>query len=288
MGRFRDRHAAAEVAQTNSTTPDRALEASGPGALLEARLRAAALAGTFHLHYQPLVSVHDGRLHALEALLRWESDTGRVSPGTFVPVLEATGLIADVGPWILAQACDQARPWLDAVPDLLLAVNISPQQIVPGFAESVLDILQISGIRPERLSLELVRPAAIVDPVAAWNELRRVKSFGVRLVVDDFGALGSSIADLRRFCVDAVKIDPSLVAGLGHSADDEAIVAALISLAHALGMQAIAESVENEAQLQLLRALGCDLAQGFHLIEPLAPAAVDLLLSGATADLKVA
>lgn len=289
MGMFR-RHSAAQATQPNSETPARpsaAPQAATPQGLLEARLREAVVGGAFHLHYQPVVSVIDGRPRALEALLRWESDTGRVAPGTFIPVLEATGLIKDVGPWILSQACLQARPWLEAVPDLVLAVNVSPQQLVAGFAESVLDIVQISGLRPEHLCLELVRPAAISDPVTAWSELRRVKSLGVRLFVDDFGALGSSIADLRRFRVDAVKIDPTLVSGLGHNPEDEAIAAALVSLAHALGMLAIAEGVETEAQLQRLRALGCDLAQGYHLFEPLAPAGVDLLLQGATTTLTV-
>ncbi len=287
MGRFRDRHAAVQAAPDDNADlgPPTSPSASTQG-LLEARLRDAVVTGKFHLHYQPLVSVIDGRPRVLEALLRWESATGRVSPGTFVPVLEATGLIRDVGPWILSEACHQARSWVEDVPDLLLAVNIAPGQIVPGFADSVLDILRISGMRPEKLCLELVRPASIADPVAAWGELRRLKSSGVRLFLDDFGALGSSIADLRRFCIDAVKIDPSLVSGLGRSPEDEAIVAALIALAHALGMQTIGEGVETAAQLQRLRGLGCDLAQGFHLIEPQAPAAIDRLLRDTPATLK--
>jgi EAL domain-containing protein (putative c-di-GMP-specific phosphodiesterase class I) len=274
--RFRDRHSAASTSSDVSVPEP---SPASPEGLLEARLRDAVVAGRFHLHYQPVVSVLDGRPQALEALLRWESDAGRVAPGTFIPVLEATGLIREVGPWILAQACRQARNWLDGVPDLLLAVNVSPNQIEPGFAESVLDILTDTGLPAAQLCLELVRPAAIADPASAWNELRRVKSYGVRLFVDDFGALGTSIADLRRFAVDAVKIDSSLVAGLGRDPGDEAIVTALVSLAHALGMQCIAEGVETEAQLQRLRTLGCDLAQGFHLSEPLAPAAVGRLLA---------
>lgn len=288
MGRFRDRNAAAQVAHTNDRAPagQSLLSAGSAQSLLEARLREAVVAGSFHLHYQPLVSVVDGRPRALEALVRWESGAGRVTPGTFIPVLEATGLITEVGPWILAQACQEARPWVEESPDLLLAVNVSPQQIVPGFADSVLDILEISGLPPGRLCLELIRPASIADPTAAWNELRRVKTSGVRLFVDDFGALGSSIADLRRFSIDAVKIDSTLIAGLGRNAEDEAIVAALVSLAHALGMQSIAEGVETEAQWLRLRGLGCDLAQGFHLVEPLAPGEVSHYLSSAGATLN--
>ncbi|MGH8974005.1 MAG: EAL domain-containing protein [Acidimicrobiia bacterium] len=280
MGMFRDRHSATPAAPANAEPP---APAGGQQGLLEARLRDAVVAGRFHLHYQPVVSVLDGRLRAVEALLRWESDTGRVAPDTFIPVLEATGLIREVGPWILAQACRQARSWLDTDPNLLVAVNVSPNQIGPDFADSVLDVLTDTGLPAAQLCLELIRPAAIADPVAAWNELRRVKSYGVRLFVDDFGALGSSIADLRRFAVDAVKIDPSLVAGLGRDPGDEAIVTALVSLAHALGMQAIAEGVETEAQLQRLRALGCDLAQGYHLSEPLAPAAIAVQLEAPAA-----
>lgn len=288
MGRFRDRHTHDQAAENNFQVPAQGQDpASANGRLLEHRLREAVADGKFHLNYQPVVSIADGRPVALEALLRWKSQTRPVTPGTFIPVLEATGLIRDIGPWILSEACREARSWLENVPDLVLAVNVSPLQLVPGFAESVLDILKITGVAPERLCLELVRPASIADPVVAWSELRGVKNLGVRLSVDDFGALGSSIADLRRFCVDTVKIDQSLVSGLVHNPDDDAIVGALIALARALRMQTIAEGVETAAQYQRLHELGCDFAQGFHLIPPLAPEAVETFLQEAPTVLKL-
>jgi EAL domain-containing protein (putative c-di-GMP-specific phosphodiesterase class I) len=269
MGMFKNRR--------TKKVPAATARDAAPGsneALLEARLRDAVAGGRFHLHYQPLVAVGTGDIVGVEALLRWESDAGRVAPATFMPVLEATGLVNDVGPWVLARACRDARTWFDTEPDLFVAVNVSPQQLEPGFADWVLGTLGATGVAPARLALELIAPAFIVDPAAAWIELRRLKTAGVRLFVDDFGALGSSIADLRRFAVDAVKIDTSFVAGVGRNAEDDAVVTGIITLAHALGMRTIAEGVETADQLRHLQDLGCDLAQGFHIMEPVDAAAV--------------
>ena len=274
MGMFKNRTAVEHAAGTAPVTTSHAVAPSAGEELLEARLRDAVAGGKFHLHYQPLVAVGTGNVVGVEALLRWESEAGRVSPATFMPVLEATGLVNDVGPWVLARACRDARTWFDAQPDLFVAVNVSPQQLEAGFADWVLGTLGATGLTPERLALELIAPAFIVDPTVAWAELRRLKAAGVRLFVDDFGALGSSIADLRRFAVDAVKIDTSFVAGLGRNAEDDAVVTGIITLAHALGMRTIAEGVETAAQLSRLQNLGCDLAQGFHIMEPVDAAAV--------------
>ena len=278
MGMFKNRTAVEQVAGTAPVPTTRAAAPRASEELLEARLREAVAGGTFHLHYQPLVAVDTGNVVGVEALLRWESETGRVAPATFIPVLEATGLVNDVGPWVLARACRDAQPWFADQADLFVAVNVSPQQLEPGFADWVLGTLGATGLTPERLALELIAPAFIVDPTAAWVELRRLKAAGVRLFVDDFGALGSSIADLRRFAVDAVKIDTSFVAGVGRDREDDAVVAGIITLAHALGMRTIAEGVETPAQLDRLQALGCDLAQGFYIKEPVEAAAVGRLL----------
>jgi EAL domain-containing protein (putative c-di-GMP-specific phosphodiesterase class I) len=261
-------------------TQDPQLDATDPEErLLEQRLREAVAAGKFHLQYQPLVRVSDGDVVGFEALLRWDSETGRVYPARFLPMLESSGLVHDVGPWVLAQACGDARPWLESHPELTVAVNVSPQQVEAGFAQWVLGTLSTMGVAPERLCLELIRPAFIADPAEAWSELRRLKTEGVRLSVDDFGTLGSSIADLRRFAIDWVKIDSSFVAGLGHSAEDEAAVQAIIALAHALRLQTVAEGVETKIQLERLQDLGCDLAQGFLLMEPVSASGVATLLA---------
>ena len=246
--------------------------------ILEDRLRHAVAGLRFHLAYQPVVSVADGGIVGLEALLRWESEAGRVTPATFIPLLEATGLVKDLGPWIIGEACRESLPWVQTHPDLFVTVNVSPQQLQAGFSDTVLEVIRQARFDAGRLCLELIQPAFIADPDVAWNELRRLKQAGVRLLVDDFGALGSSIADLRRFAVDAVKIDDSFVAELGRNSDDDAVVAAIITLAHALGMETVAEGVETAAQLELLRDLGCDLAQGFHFAKPVAAPELQALL----------
>lgn len=270
MSIFKPRHRRHGTADHSplATSPGLVPVASLNGKILEDRLREAVAGHKFQLHFQPVVAVAGQRVAGVEALLRWESEVGRVTPATFLPVLEETGLINDLGPWVVAEACRQARPWIDADPHLFIAVNVSPHQLVPGFADTVLGTLSTLGFPSSALSLELVRPTNIEDPTTAWAELRRLKTDDVRIVVDDFGALGSSIADLRRFAVDAVKIDPMFVHGLGWTEEDEAVVAAVINLAHVLGLQTVAEGVETAIQADRLLALGCDLAQGFHFLEP--------------------
>ncbi|MGH8992937.1 MAG: EAL domain-containing protein [Acidimicrobiia bacterium] len=255
--------------------------------LLEQRLREAVAAGKFDLRYQPIISVADGQIVAVEALLRWESEVGRVPAAAFVPILEATGLVNDVGPMVMAKACREARSWIDAHPGLILTVNISPQQLQVGFADWVLGTLAATRFPADQLCLDLMQTTFIADPTVAWTELRRLKSAGVSLFLDDFGSSGSSIADLRRFSVDAVKIDPTFVSGLGNSAEDESVVEALIALAHALGMRTVAEGVETAVQLERLEALGCDLAQGFHIMEPSPASDVTAALASSRAALAV-
>ena len=234
----------------------------------EQQVREAAEDQRFHLHYQPLFSVADDAVIGVEALLRWDSDAGRIAPTRFVPVLESTGLIDAVGEWVLAEACAELAAWPRPDGPGLLSVNVSAHQLTTGFANMVLGTLAAAGFPADRLCLELTNPARLEDSAVAWSELRQLKACGVRLFIDDFGTAGASLVDLRRFVVDAVKIDQSFIKGMTHHRDDEAIVAALIGLAHALEMQAIAEGVETAAQLDRLKALGCDLAQGFHFGAP--------------------
>ena len=245
---------------------------------LEYQVREAAEHRRFHVHYQPLFSVPDDSVIGVEALLRWDSDSGPVSPARFVPILESTGLIGPIGEWVLAEACSELGAWPRPDGPGLLCVNISAHQLVPGFANLVLGTLAASGFPADRLCLELTNPARLDDLSGetpgspgystAWAELRQLKACGVRLFIDDFGTAGASLVDLKRFVVDAVKIDASFVKGMSHDEEDDAIVAALVGLAHTLGMLAIAEGVETGAQLERLKALGCDLAQGFHFGAP--------------------
>jgi EAL domain-containing protein (putative c-di-GMP-specific phosphodiesterase class I) len=245
----------------------------GPETAFAREVQRAAEQGRFHLDYQPLFSVRDETPVGVEALLRLDTDSGRAAPGRFVPVLEDSGMIGSVGEWVLTTAARELAGWNASGAAPLLAVNVAAGQLEPGFAEVVLRALEAAALPASRLCLELTHPARISDPVAAWAELRNLKYCGVRLFIDDFGTAGASIVDLKRFVIDAVKVDPSFVHGLGVNGDDDAIVAALIGLAHSLGMQAIAEGVETPEQYTRLRELGCDLAQGFLLGSP-APASV--------------
>ncbi|HEY3238879.1 MAG TPA: EAL domain-containing protein [Acidimicrobiia bacterium] len=230
------------------------------------RIREAVEARRFHLYYQPVVSVAGGEVVGVEALLRLNSDVGRVRSEIFLPLLDSGQLWGEVGLWVLERACREALPW--AADELWLTVNVAAQQLDAGYAAGVLKTLEATGFPPELLCLELTTTAGLRDPILAWTELRILKSRGVGLLIDDFGTAGSSIADLVSFRLDAVKIAPDFVAGLGRDPEADAIVAALVGLAHALDMQAIAEGVETTRQLDRLKALGCDLAQGFHLQRP--------------------
>ncbi|HEY0398044.1 MAG TPA: EAL domain-containing protein [Acidimicrobiia bacterium] len=257
---------------------DTAVAVLPAGGSLEQQVREAAEHRRFHVHYQPLFSVPDDSVIGVEALLRWDSDSGPVSPARFVPILESTGLIGPIGEWVLAEACSELGAWPRPDGPGLLCVNISAHQLVAGFANLVLGTLAASGFPADRLCLELTNPARLDDLSGetpgspgystAWAELRQLKACGVRLFIDDFGTAGASLVDLKRFVVDAVKIDASFVKGMSHDEEDDAIVAALVGLAHTLGMLAIAEGVETGAQLERLKALGCDLAQGFHFGAP--------------------
>lgn len=244
----------------------------------------AARAGRFHIDYQPLFSVPDETPVGVEALLRLDTDSGRVAPRRFVPVLETSGLIESAGEWVLAAASRELAGWTVSGAAPLLAVNVAAGQLVPGFGEVVARTLGAAGFPLDRLCLELTHPARISDPTAAWAELRVLKASGVRLFIDDFGLAGASIFDLKRFLVDAVKVDGSFVHGLCVHEEDDAIVSALIGLAHSLGMQAVAEGVETNAQFSRLRDLGCDLAQGFLLGSPSTGSAVQRYFTGPSSE----
>ncbi|MGH9034808.1 MAG: EAL domain-containing protein, partial [Acidimicrobiia bacterium] len=180
---------------------------------MEDRAREAVDERRFHLHYQPVVSVADGDVVGVEALLRLNSYAGRVRTETFLPLLDSAHLWGEVGGWVLDQACRQALPW--AADERWLTVNVSADQVDTGYADGVVQTLEATGFPPELLCLELTTTAGLHDPVTAWAELRHLKSLGVRLLLDDFGTAGSSIADLCRFRLDAIKIAPMFVTALG-------------------------------------------------------------------------
>ena len=257
----------------------------------ERRLRSALDQHEYVLHYQPVVSVTDGEVMGVEALIRWhDPQRGWVAPGEFVPLLEESGLIVPVGTWVLSEACRQARSWCDVRPEqpLSVAVNVSTRQLTqPGFAELVTGVLEETGLDPTLLCLEITEAALMEDVVSAWHSLRQVKALGVRLAIDDFGTGYSSLSFVKSFALDILKIDQSFVRGLSESPEDAAIAAAVCSMAQALGLETVAEGVETPRQLDILRSLGCDLAQGYYFTRPQPPEVIDEFLATRAAERRL-
>jgi diguanylate cyclase (GGDEF)-like protein/PAS domain S-box-containing protein len=239
----------------------------------ENELRRGIEMGHLCLHYQPVVSVDDDRVRSFEALVRWNHpQRGVLLPEEFVPVAEETGLIGPLGSWVLGEACRQAASWRPVspghdVPTVL--VNLSARQLARAdFEDTVWRALHETGLEPSSLTLEITETVLMDASTATLGLLSRLREAGVHLAIDDFGTGYSSLNYLKRFPVDALKVDRSFVNGLGRDPEDSAIVAAVVSLAHALGLSAVAEGVETKDQLRQLRRIDCDLAQGNYFAPP--------------------
>lgn len=251
---------------------------------IENSLRRAVERRELRIHYQPKIDLRTGAIIGAEALLRWEHpDRGLLLPGEFIRVAEESGLIVPIGRWVIDQAIRQTQRWQAEVPrlaPLYICVNLSRRQLGdPHLVEDVAAMLDDTGIDPGLVDLEITESVLMDDVDLAHRALTDLHELGVKLVVDDFGTGYSSLSYLQRFPVDLLKIDRSFVAGLGVNKGDTAIVTAVLSLAHALGMAAIAEGVETAEQLAELRRLGCDMAQGFYLARPQPAHAVATLLA---------
>ena len=249
----------------------------------ERELRHAVDRDELELRYQPVIALAGGEIVGLEALVRWNHpERGLLDPGEFIPIAEDSGLIESIGRWVQETACRQALDWHDLRPDrrpLDIAVNLSARQVARrDLADSVREILARTGLDPVNLRLEVTESVLVEDSISATATLDELSEIGVCLVLDDFGTGYSSLAYLSRFPFDALKIDRSFVEGLGIEQERTAIVEAVIGMARALSLDAIAEGVENEAQLAELRRLGCDYAQGHLFSRPLAPQKVTSLL----------
>ena len=239
---------------------------------METQLRGALDRGEFVLHYQPKANLVTGEICGFEALLRWQHpERGLVPPLDFISILEDTGLIVPVGEWVVRNACEQLCRWRDEGVALLpVAVNLSARQFHQRDLDVVIGrILLVTGVDPRLLEFELTESMLMNDPEAAAITLRNLKAYGVRLSVDDFGTGYSSLAYLKRFPLDALKIDRAFVRDVTTDADDATIAVAIISLAHSLKLKVVAEGVETEAQLSFLRTHGCDEMQGFYFARPL-------------------
>ena len=235
-------------------------------------LRRALEQGEFVLHYQPQISLATGAVFGAEALIRWKHpELGMVPPGRFISVAEDSGLIVPIGEWVLREACRQSVAWRKAgLPELLIAVNLSAVQFKRGdVLKSVIQALAESGLNPALLELELTESILIKDTEKVLATVQRLKSLGVKLSIDDFGTGYSSLSYLKRFDVDKLKIDQSFVRDMADDPDDAAIVSAIIQMAKSLSLTTIAEGVEDERQLALLRLLHCNEVQGYHFARPM-------------------
>lgn len=225
------------------------------------------------LHYQPQFDCASGRLTGAEALLRWMRGGEKlVSPAEFIPIAEETGLIVEIGAWVLGEACRQAQAWRTATGlDLHIGVNLSARQLDQlGVVEMVADALEATGLPPHALEVEITESVIVRESLRAAATLARLRSLGVRVAIDDFGVGYSSFAYLRELPVDRFKIDRSFLSAVPHSEADCRLTAALIAMAHRLEVGIVAEGVETEEQIRFLRQHGCDQAQGYHLGRPVA------------------
>ena len=233
--------------------------------LLDHAMRQALVSGRFRLHYQPQVSLADGRIVGAEALLRWrDPELGEISPGRFIPVAEDSGFIVPIGDWVLSQAVRQIALWHGKGLSIPVAVNVSALQFQQAhFVDRVASVVAVSGIPASLLELELTESILVLDADDALQRLHALSRLGVRLSIDDFGTGYSSLAYLKRFPIDKLKIDRSFITGLPQDDSDAGIVRAILQMARALDMKVIAEGVETEAQRQFLQDAGCDGFQGY-------------------------
>ncbi len=268
-------YAAKKCGRDNYRFYDRSMNADAARNLeIEGRLRRALERDEFSLHYQPLRDAATGALSGAEALLRWDApELGPVSPAMFIPVAEDTGLIYPIGAWVLRTACAQAQAWQKAgFRPIRMAVNLSGHQIRrPEFIESVQQALEETGLSAEWLELEITESTIMQNDEATDRAFWALDHLGIGLALDDFGTGYSSLSYLRRFPIRRVKIDRSFVAQIPGDADDTAMAAAIVAMAHNLMLSVVAEGVETEEQAQSLRELGCEELQGF-LFSPAVPA----------------
>ncbi|MGO4377230.1 EAL domain-containing protein [Pseudoduganella sp. RAF19] len=251
-------------------------------AVIEGELRGALARNEFFLQYQPKAGVDTGEIMGVEALIRWRHPTlGLVSPARFIGVAEETGLIVDIGRWVIHTACAQNRAWLDAgLPPVRVAVNVSARQFRDkGLVDEVVAALQETGLQASSLELELTESMMMHDAESAVATIRRLKAVGVSLAIDDFGTGYSSLAYLKLFPIDYLKIDQSFVREMLGAPAVAAIVRSVIALGHSLDFRVVAEGVETEAQLSYLRRFGCDEAQGYFLSRPVDADALAALLA---------
>jgi len=266
---------AAKATHAGYTVYDPTLDQHNPRRLgLLGQLRRALAAGELVVHYQPKADARSARILGVEALVRWQHpEHGLLGPGEFIPLAETTGLIRPLTSYVLQVALRQCRTWLDAGRDLSVAVNLSTRCLLDlTLPDQITQLLENTAVAPERLVLEITESAIMTDPTRALEILNRLHTLGVRLAIDDFGTGYSSMAYLKSLPVDELKVDRSFVKHLRDNQNDAVIVRSTVDLGHNLGLQVVAEGVEDQATWQELATLGCDTVQGYYLAKPM-PAA---------------
>ena len=239
---------------------------------IESKLRRSIERGEFELHYQPKLDLRTNRITGVEALVRWRHpEMGLVPPLDFIPIAEESGLIIPIGEWVLQEAARQTRAWhVEGLPPINVAINIaSPHFQQPGFLEHIAQVLKSTGLDARFLELEVTESMLMDDRTATLATLTALKAMGLKVSIDDFGTGYSSLAYLKRFPVNALKVDRSFVKDMPEADDDAAITSAIIAMAHSLRLEVIAEGVETPAQLAFLRERGCDYAQGYLISRPI-------------------
>jgi diguanylate cyclase (GGDEF)-like protein len=237
---------------------------------LRGDLQKALDAGEFQLQYQPLIHLDTGEVAGVEALIRWHSPTrGLVSPIDFIPLAEESGVIVEIGQWVLETSAAQVAAWRRDFPELTLNVNVSGHQLAhPRFADNVMRALAVAGLPSSAVTLELTESVLMSDPDQAVAALTTLRELGVQLSIDDFGTGYSSLAYLRELPVHELKIDRAFIARAELTVEDLALVRTIVQLGQILGLRVVAEGIENAAQLAALRTLGCAFGQGYHLCRP--------------------
>jgi predicted signal transduction protein with EAL and GGDEF domain len=251
---------------------------------LEAELRRAVVNDEFHLHYQPIVALSTGEITGFEALLRWNrQQRSPMGPDRFIPVLESSGLITQVGEWVLREACQQAAAWqLETGRAVSVSVNVSPPQLsAPDFVDLVIATLRQTKLPPATLTLEITEGVMVADVEQVIAKLHQLRDLGIRMAIDDFGTGYSSLRYLQTLPVDTVKIDRSFIAKIQEGREQAALARAIVGVGHALNLAVVAEGVETGEHVRLLRGIGCEYGQGYHFAKPQDPGVVRaMLLSG--------
>jgi EAL domain-containing protein (putative c-di-GMP-specific phosphodiesterase class I) len=249
---------------------------------LENELRQAVARREFEVHYQPKVDISTGRIAGAEALVRWRHpQRGMLLPGEFIFVAEEVGLISSIGSFVLDTVCADIARWRDAgLPPMRVAINLSAQQFADSrLIDNLNQVLQQTGCDPELLEFEITESVVMTSPGKALQLLEQIKDYGITLAIDDFGTGHSSLAYLKRFPVDSVKIDCTFVRDIAKDPNDVAIIKAIIALGHSLDLKVVAEGVESITQLEILRRFQCDEFQGFLFSEAVPSAKIASILT---------